>query len=430
MAEFAVVRAACNTSTGTQDFTSTGFGTPKAALFFLSAGTADGTQVNNAMLSIGATDGTRSRAIAAGSEHGVASSDTGMTGSGTAAVVTLLKTSMSAIDGSADFSAWITDGVRINWTDAPPEAYMMTVVLIGGNGVSNCYVGNATAGATVGAATDVTDPAFEPTFVLTFGANDASLTTDSDLRLSLGVVVNDGSNTQRSVSMSETAGQASAVATLSFETDCVARRTSAGAGGPEIQIQDFDANGFSLYTRVSNAEVMATNYLAVKLSGLSAKLLTSASPTGTGSATITGAGFTPQFGLMLHSSALAVDTLYTDGSAEVIGISAFTSSAQGSSAMNVNDAVAPNTQSLSDNDPVSLYKDGATFMAASFSAFTSDGVTFSYGTTDGSARQRAVLFVSESATQITGAVGSAVLTGVASRMDHAMTTRTTIRGQN
>jgi hypothetical protein len=128
-----------------------------------------------------------------------------------------------------------------------------------------------------------------------------------------------------------------------------------------------------------------------------------------------------------------VDTITTDVNAEVLGISAFTSSAQGCSAVWAEDNVNPHdNESVTDAKPVFLRRGAADFQVATLTSFDSDGCTFNYTTANvaATARKRAVLFIQESVSQITGAVGAATLTGVASRMDLAMTTRTTIRGQN
>ena len=60
MAEFAVdaKTVACATSTGAQTISlSSGFGTPKAALFMWSASTGDGTNSNNGLIGVGAQRG-------------------------------------------------------------------------------------------------------------------------------------------------------------------------------------------------------------------------------------------------------------------------------------------------------------------------------------------------------------------------------------
>ena len=62
-AEVVVVQQAARTTTGTQDFTSSGFGTPKAAMCMVGFGATNGTSVSHGVFSIGFTDGTRQNAL-------------------------------------------------------------------------------------------------------------------------------------------------------------------------------------------------------------------------------------------------------------------------------------------------------------------------------------------------------------------------------
>ena len=128
------VRAAGQTGGGDQDFTVSGFGTPKAAIFLCSLATADGTLADGAAISIGATDGTNQWAITFYDEHGGTSSDC-YSNYATDEVVQILAAD-GTIDGEANFSTWITDGVRLTWGNAPAAAYLITVILIGGSDVS------------------------------------------------------------------------------------------------------------------------------------------------------------------------------------------------------------------------------------------------------------------------------------------------------
>ena len=62
------VRVPLNTSTGTQDITLAGFGTPKGAMFFVTRGIADDVLADHADFSVGFTDGITSAVLSAGAE--------------------------------------------------------------------------------------------------------------------------------------------------------------------------------------------------------------------------------------------------------------------------------------------------------------------------------------------------------------------------
>lgn len=389
-----MVTVAANTSTGTQDFTVAGFGTPKGAIFLVSYGTANGTAVNHAMLSVGFTDGTRQRAIGIRVENAVVGgSDTGNIESSTACILTALN-SADTTDGVATFDSWITDGVRVNWTDAPPSAYLVTCILFGGSGVSNVYVDDFTTPGVVDTAQDITAPGFQPDVVISFSAINAfNDTNSSTARPSLGFAVRDGSDTQRSASWTETDNASPAANILVVDTNSVARNATGGAGAAEAQVTDWDANGFSIYQR-ANTTVLEGIFFCFKLNGLSAKVATVATPTSTGSNSVTGVGFTPQFCMLGLTSALLVDTVYSDDNAECFGVGVATPSLSSSLTMFAEDgSTDSDATNMIDNKIIRIRKDRADFITATLTGFTSDGMTLNYTVVDASARQQIGLFI-------------------------------------
>jgi hypothetical protein len=182
------------------------------------------------------------------------------------------------------------------------------------------------------------------------------------------------------------------------------------------QIQGYDANGFDFFLRGNTGTALSTHYMAVKLNGLSATLINSASPTATGNHSIGSAGFTPQFGFMLHGEFAAVNTDYGIDDGEVWGLSAFTASDAFTTSIYSEDSDGTsNTESVTDTKPVRLRKDNADYMTATFSTFTSDGATFNYSTVPAAAKQRSVLFIqAQTSVTLASDSGSYLLTGTAS----------------
>ena len=72
----AVTRAALRTTTGTQDFTVTGFGTPKCAIFFVTSAVTDATEAAGLNWSMGATDGTNQWTVCCRADDNNATADT------------------------------------------------------------------------------------------------------------------------------------------------------------------------------------------------------------------------------------------------------------------------------------------------------------------------------------------------------------------
>lgn len=128
----ATMRQAANTSTGTQDFTVSGFGTPKAAMFIVTQATSNNSITSHSQLSMGVTDGTRHYVQVGRDSHGTASQNVDREAANDEVII-MLNTSTNAVDGEANFDSWITDGVRINWGNAPGSAFLVTVILFGGS---------------------------------------------------------------------------------------------------------------------------------------------------------------------------------------------------------------------------------------------------------------------------------------------------------
>lgn len=383
----AVVQSAAPTSDGsTQDFTVTGFGTAVCAMFFLSYGTAAGTEATHGMLSFGFSDFTNHRAIAHATESTGSTTDTGAERNASNAAVTLLSTSQ-AVDGTATAST-ITDGVRLTWADAPPSAYLVTAVMFNSSVFSNCTVGTLTPAGVVDTTASVSGLGWQPDLAL-FGYA-ASLTSG---RTSYGTALNDGGIVQRSTSFGTTNGQATSDVHSMARNDRIAfNPTELGA---DLEFTSFDSGGFTITTRTGTSVVADAYYLAGKLAGgMQAKLLTCSSPTSTGSHSCTGAGFTPQAAIMTHSNVTTINTTSTTNTtSEIYGLSAFTSTAAGSAALWANDGTATSTTaSISDTKPVRLRKDSADYMTATLTGFQSDGADFDYTATDGSAHLRTILF--------------------------------------
>jgi len=376
---------------GTVDCTSSGFGTPKGALIFGGYGAANGTAVDHAGLWIGGYDGTRQRSVAVASEDGQDDSDTGGASDANSALITLLNTSQ-AQDGDCTAS-FIADGIRLTCADAPPVAYRVNVLLIGGSGVSNVYVGSATGHASTGGTTAVSDPGFTPHVVFSWFN-----TTDSLLRNGIGIATNEAGPTivQRVMGHNDT----NASASMSIISRLLTNRfVASGLNVAALELTSFDANGFTVTTRDSTTSVPTFGYMAIRLNGLSAKLMTSPAPAGTGSQAVTGVGFRPQVGVMFHGEWAAVDTAYSTNDGEVFGLSAFTTAGSGSSSIFTDDGVSiSNTESVTANTVCRTRKNAADYATCSLTSLDADGATFNYTVNNGGAVQRAILFIQASAT--------------------------------
>jgi hypothetical protein len=293
----------------------------------------------------------------------------------------------------------VTDGIELNVATAPASAYLVTVVLLGGSGVSNAYASTFTTPAVIDTGTDVTDPGFLPSlvFVTCYADNPIDDTNDANAYINFGVAL--ASGTQYSVNWYDVSGVATTDVIASVGSLTVAREVN-NSVGQEVELGSFDASGFTATTR-ANADDTACGYLAVRLNGLTASLVAIDTPIATGTWVVSGLGITPQFGMLLQNSMASYDTRISTTSAEVFGISAFTSATdEYSVAVTSDDGVTTttNAESVTANKAVLLRKDAATYMAADFTAFGSGTATFDVTSTAiASARKWAGLFISAAA---------------------------------
>ncbi len=400
-AEFAVVQQAARTSTGTQDFTSTGFGTPVAAICSATTGTANGTKVDHAIIGFGATDGTRQWSVSGRSQDNVATDATAHKAN-TADLLHMVDTGGTTFI-RFQFSSWITDGLRINYSVAPAAAVLVNCTLIGGPGVSNAYASTVTTPSTINTGTVVTAPNFQPD-VLIGAVSGSSTFNDSSAAgnvISIGFATRAGSNPhpQNTLAFNDVNGGSTSDPRLRLENGYVGRDHNGTVG---IEMQDVTSQGFTAVTR-DTGSARTMGYLVLKFNGLSFKSLTMDSPTATGSKAYTGIGFTPQFGIMALGSNSASNSSATDATAEVWGFSMFTPVAQASTAIWSDDGQSTsNTESVTHNQPVFLRKDAATFFDGTFTSFTYDTVTFSFATVDSTTRKWFGLFISGSSTSSSG----------------------------
>lgn len=414
MAEFALVQQGARTTTGTQDFTYTGFGTPKAAMFFVTLATANDTAANAGGLGYGFTDGTSSRSVAV-SDQDAADPSVTKHKLGATSCITILNND-GTLGGEATFSSWITDGVRVNWpTTVPASAFLITCLLIGGSGVTDAHVNTATvtAGA-IGTETNITSPNFQPDvvfFIAGDGNPDTSITNTSVY--SFGFATRTGP-TQRALSATSAHNQATTSNAIRSSTTDVFQHVN---DTYSVDIGSFDSQGFSLFVRSGAiGSNLTLYYLAFKLSAsLDAKIVSYDSPTSTGAFSVTGVGFTPQFMLHTLSGITANDsTIQADISSEIRGVGMVTALGPQEFSVSMStdyNAAAANTECFTDTHPVNLRCNGAAFQKETFTAFTSDGITLNASTANGTVRKRFALFIKAGDASLTVDSGSYSLSG-------------------
>ncbi len=386
-----VVQTTIPTSTGNQDITSAGFGTPQAVLFFATR-TLSGENPRDYMAwSYGAATGAANEwAAGIASEHNQATSDTFRVYRDDACIALLSPTAGSVAE-QANFVEWITDGVRINWSNAASSSFQwqVTVVLI--NGLTNAQAGSVVANASQDGFTAVST-GFEPDVVLMASTGQNAIGTGGAQAIwAMGVAHNNraGTITQRADGFSDVDGQPATTVFGGFATDATCGQFHNGAWSWKADLESFDGDGFDMYSRGAGGGSDYVGYLALELDGDSAKVVTVTSPTSMGNEAVTGIGFQPEVIFQYPGLAAAADTIYSDNTAGTFQVSVINPTEEWSGGGQSEDAADPtNTQSYQDiaNGVVVHDDDGVNLITAVFVSMDAGGWTLNYTTADGTPR--------------------------------------------
>lgn len=334
-------RLAAPTSTGTQDFTVSGFGTPQCAIFMMCSGQTDSTYEGSIRWSVGAWaryDGTDRQFVTHCSQEddGESTVHNSTSGADNDAVVKCYdpNTNDGTVEFEAAFSALITDGIRINWTavEGTIQPYVVCAMF---NGLQWAYVDSKRE-------LDLSTPYYDDMVFtgwpgeadwvmgLTPRSDDDDVATGDTLRCSIGFAVNDGSETQASTAWWGYRGnameyyEAQAAFGLSTDTFLVHTKGKATDWSWARQLESFDANGITLIQTADPLEGRNSivGVLAMKFpEGFDFSLDILDTPTSTGTWDITAPGFQPQFAMALWGSTAVVDEIVDDYEASAFAVS-------------------------------------------------------------------------------------------------------------
>ncbi len=388
--KIAVTHVALNTSTGNQDITISGFGTPKAAIFIATQMVYGGSTGSPIYGSIGATDGTNQWVDAWHSSDNVSANGSNRTNrrAGTTRVIALASNTISA---DAHFNAWITDGVRITIdTNGAAGAYGLLVILIGGSSVT-ASAGTKTL-TTQNNSVTVT-PGFQTNALFAashLGAfnytNSASMITSMGFASYDGTTILQCSNLARDDTVTPSASQGE-VRSGGF---------IAGGSSRYAELANVTSTAFDITSRGADLSTWTVGYLALNFGGAAAAwagILDS--PTATGNKDFTGPSFTPQAVFAIPTMLSASDTNQTSGEATAWGFSANTVAEQGCHHWRDKDNVAT-TIAKSEVSTTSIHTAdhaGTAAFDATFSSFASTKMTLNFTTANGTVRKWPFLFI-------------------------------------
>lgn len=401
-----VVPFLTRTTTGTLDIVSDGTGgtknlagKPIKAVLIFGGAAADNDTVEtvDARGSIGfAANGGNQRCFTGASADNLTSTDTWTRWLNDA----VLRAGNSTSFIRAGVSAWITNGVRLNFTAVLASARRYVAVFFAGDDVQ-AYVDSLTMTSTVDPLIAVTSVGFQPDAVL-FAHTGAAATVDSNnniFGLGFGAATSNGDQACITIKESDAVASGGRPTQLFYDTACIAFQSAgAGAFGWSAFAQDFDANGFDLDitgTTTANEEI---GYLALSFGGAAYTLESFVAPTSTGTEAKTGFGFVPQFGLIAASSRTTANDIGFDvASCASVGFGAFDDSLARTQSLRINNAADPtDTAEIASNAAFSVGSNTAlNATRAALSSFDADGWTLNFSAVSGSATRYWALAVEE-----------------------------------
>ena len=369
---------AANSSTGTQDFTTTDFGggTPKGVILIGTYADADGVVHDDAGMVFGAADGTRERMITGNAEDGQASTDTARDQD--SLIFQLSNPGGTAVNGAATFDSFITNGVRIDWSDVPTDQILITAILFGGSDFE-CRADHHRVGAD-DVLTDNTDPGFEPDAIIFFQIDNTWSAGSATGRFNIGMAVNDGLPTQISQEWHSSNNAGTSAVNMTLKKGFVSNLRDSN---DVIEVVEFDANGFSTITRQGSPTNVDIGYFAMRFGGREVRLNGFDSPVATGNFSLDKIGSKPQFVMLLLSMMPEYNRTINTGDAGAFGISTFTKDAEFCNAFADEDAAdTSNCQSVSDDQAITLHAhDGTLAFGGTFVSMDADGFTLNLPTT-------------------------------------------------
>ena len=407
-------RVALNTTTGTQDITISGIGTPKAAMVILQNASTDNTNTANATACIGFTDGNRGVHSWINSRNGVSSSSTrrrtgdnswGFSYNPSGFVVT-----------DFDFQSWITDGVRINITSANGDDCFATFVFFYGSDVLNVYCDLVQLAST---SINVTAPNFEPDLVIVAGNGDAAQDTRTVHAIqSYGFAINDVSETNAGLFYYDENSQTTMDNGQYVSNTACAAQYFNGTLSYQTSVDTFDSQGFTFTSTASTGNDYVI-YLAVEFDSLDLSLTIEDSPSLTGAYSIT-AGFTPQFSMLLASRTGAVNTGDTTDAGQlalytVDGTNDYSAVYSSEDAVTTSDTI---TRSSS-GKVITLDNSSAVENEGTFTSFGATGPNFNFTSVGASQHKWVHLSIEAASTgiNVTGATPNYSYTAVNSTVD-------------
>lgn len=389
--KIAIIHATEPSSTGTQDYTSAGFGTPVACMVIGTTNTSTDSVQGNLNGTIGFTDGSNERSVTCTYVDNVSTSRSRRFTVDTVYARNDVDYSNN-LSKTASFDSWITDGVRLNWTLTDDEEFNIIVILIGGDDVT-AECGDLTPNGSVDGTTQVSGLSNEPQVIFFIGngrAFDDGSSNDVVGWCGFGIGINnDGSFKNVSHSISTDHHQANAnVGSIICNNRCF---SNVNARDEELEfaleLTAATSSSFTVTTRDNNQNMGEVGYLSLNLNGDSFDLVSQALATGTGTQDWPSSGsldFAPEIAFLGASINTSVNTYQTADSANSLGVDATDETVGCHGTWAESGLATTNAEDVVSNTKILWVDDGTNTSEkqASISSWGTDKITLNYSTCD------------------------------------------------
>lgn len=397
--EIGVIKTNGPTGGATVDHEIAGFGTPTAAIVLWNKTANPGSTAKEQ--TIGFYDGTRTRSMGIDALSGAGTTDTWRASHESEIVP---NTHYGA--GRATVSGWSTNGITIVW-DSMAVAWDVTIILF--KGTTNVRVDTASMSL---AGTTITAPGFQPDLVFTL--NNGAVVPWGGYQphaiMSMGVTHNSSTGINQGMIAISSPDAYSTNENVSITRDNASFNQIFGAEAYYGYLDNFSANGFDVTTSADSGTDELI-YLAIELPDQDDAFVgTLSTPTTATTKSMTGFGFEPVGVGVLASHNPTINTLNSTTSGSLgFGFSyhngtGFIESVQGYS---IEDTTGTsNVSDIAEAKVINLQTHTDTLShVANIDSFDSDGVTFDFTTTEGTALDMVVWGVGDSTA--TGSDGNA-----------------------
>lgn len=376
------------TAAGFTDASVFGGATPNAAFVICTNQQAadDPAESPHAVLSIGAADASSNDRSAGTSSNSGAASTSVFRRSDTSHSIRPVRSGGVNIQGNGDP---VVNGFSWTSTSSTNVRTMASIFDADDAAVGTISLGTGTSAIAVACG-------FEPDLVILFGDNGPFDTNASFFGLSFGIALNDG--TQRMVGWAEANNAAAGAPFQGISTSAAGGQVDATGGlAYSVVIGGFGPTGFTA-TPSSSAGGDELGYLALRFADRNVALVDFDTPTATGSASITGASFTPSYAMIVTTNLETVNSFagFTSDLQSGLGISFVSVNDQTAASWRIDSGADPTSTASYCQDGVSVIGASATScqaIKATFGSFVSGGISNSYSAVQGSAKKGFALFI-------------------------------------